>query len=1644
MNHVFRIVWSKSLGTWVVASELTAGRGKSSGEKRRSRALVAGISVGVMALCGWSASASAQVWKGTTSTDWTVGSNWSTGTAPAANATVTINTNSPNPAVLGASGAATSTIGALQLGTATGTSALTIQNGSTLSATSTATNSMIGNFAGANATLTVTGAGSSWSVAGITNVGNAGTGTLNIANGGAVSATNALGLAFGSGAGTGTLNVTSGGTLTTNNAAIRNGTGNVSGAGSLWNAGSLLAIGTTNGLSGTLNVQSGGVVTATGNINIGAQNISNRTAVGTATVTGAGSQLTTSAALNIGLGGQGTLTVSNGAVATANSVNMATGGTGNSTLNLSSAGTLATGALAAGAGTAQANFDNATLRATASNTTFINGFNATGLNIAAGGLTLDSGAFNVTVVSPFSGGGALTKTGTGTAVFTGNNTYAGGTAISAGTLQLGNGGTSGSIVGNVTNNGTLAFDRSDTVSFAGQISGAGAVKQIGTGTTVLSGTNTYAGGTSITAGTLQVSADANLGNASGGLTVDGGTLSNTAAFTSARAVTLGTNGGTLDTEANLSLSGTIGGTGALTKTGTGTLTLTGSNAYAGGTFLNAGTVAVSSDANLGSASGALSFNGGTLQNTANVASARAVMLNVGGGTFQTTGNLTLSGAIGGAGALTKTDAGTLLLTGNNSYTGGTTIAAGTLQLGNGGTSGSITGDVTNNGALVFSRSDSVTFGGAISGSGSVTQAGAGTTVLSGANAYTGTTTVQAGTLLVDGNQAGATGLTTVQSGATLGGTGTLGGNVTVASGGTLSPGNAGAVGALTVNGNLTLNNGAALNYQFGQANTPGGALNDLTTVNGNLTLAGTLNVSASPGGTFGPGVYRIFNYGGTLANNGLAIGTAPAGTYYVQTSVANQVNLVNSTGVALSFWDGAAGPKNNGAINGGNGTWQNGAGNDNWADNTGTINAPYANGTFAVFQGTPGTVTVDNSLGNVTTSGMQFATNGYTVTGNPLTLTGASNIIRVGDGTSAGTGMTATIDAVLAGTGGLQKTDLGTLVLNGANTYTGGTTIQAGTLRVSSDANLGAAAGGLTIGDGALQNTASMTSARSVALTGAGNVLTDPGTTLTLAGSISGAGSLTKAGTGTLLLQGADTHTGDTHVSAGTLKAGAAQAFSAASAYAVDSGATLDLNGFQQTLKTLTNAGTVNVSGNGAALTVAGNYTGNGGTVQLRSALGGDNSVTDRLVVQGDTAGTTTLKVSNVGGAGAQTVNGIKVVDVGGQSAGTFALQGDYTFKGQQAVIGGAYAYTLQKNGISTPTDGDWYLRSSLINPVSAPTSSAAPAGPLYQPGVPLYEAYSQVLLAMNDLPTLQQRVGGRYWAERATGADADAGGDEAAVRPGAGWAHIEGRRLAVDSPHSSTGTQWNLDQVKTQAGLDTLLTENAAGRLFAGIGTQYSHGRAGIDSFFGNGTISVDGYSLSGSATWAGNNGFYVDGQAQATWYNSNLTSDTIGRRMTSDNKGFGRAFSIESGQRVALNEAWSVTPQAQLVYSSVSFDDFTDPFGAHVTRDKADSLTSRLGVSLDYNTAWRDAAGHAARANVYGLTNLYYDFRGGTTVNVSDTLLSARADRLWAGVGVGGSVTWNDGRYGLYGQLLMRSSLEGTGSGHDYRANVGVRVRW
>ncbi len=498
----------------------------------------------------------------------------------------------------------------------------------------------------------------------------------------------------------------------------------------------------------------------------------------------------------------------------------------------------------------------------------------------------------------------------------------------------------------------------------------------------------------------------------------------------------------------------------------------------------------------------------------------------------------------------------------------------------------------------------------------------------------------------------------------------------------------------------------------------------------------------------------------------------------VQTSIAGQVNLVNSAGLTLSFWDGAAGPKNNGMINGGTGTWQSGTGNDNWTNANGTVNAAYSDGAFAVFGGTGGTVTVDNGPGQVTASGMQFAANGYTVTGSGIALTGPQSTIRVGDGSTAGAGFTATVNAALSGNTQLVKTDAGTLVLGGTNSYTGGTAVNGGTLQIASDANLGAASGGVTLNGGTLATSATLNSARDFALAGAGTIATASGTTFTLSGSLSGTGALIKAGTGTLVLTGDSSgYAGSTQVS-GTLAVNG----SLCGDVSVLGGARLQGTG---TVCTTVNAGTIAPGNSIGTLTVAGNYTGNGGALEIEAELGGDASPADRLVVTGSTAGTTEVKVINVGGTGAATVEGIKIVDVGGASNGVFTLDGDYVFEGDQAVIAGAYGYRLHKNGVSTPADGDWYLRSSLLD---APNPNT-PNMPLYQPGVPIYEAYGQTLLTLSDIGTLQQRIGNRQWAQTESG------------RPSGIWGRMQSSRSRPNAVRSTSLSDVNIDSWKLEFG---------------------------------------------------------------------------------------------------------------------------------------------------------------------------------------------------------------------------------------------------
>ncbi len=1649
---------------------------------------------------------------------------------------------------------------------------LQVSGGGTLSNV----NGVVGPDAGDRATLTVTGAGSTWTNSDSLSVGYDGTGTLNVTNGGTVlSNTGALGISSGavgnvlvsgigsswqsSGrislgqGGTGNLRVEGGATVSSHDSIVGDssqGNAVVTGAGSSWADAGQLTIGSY--AAGTLLIEDGATVTsAQGYVGAGAG--SN----GSVTVTGAGSNwLVSTSSITIGNYGIGALAIEAGARVRSEDgilIGMAAGSSGTLILQGTAANraVLETSYLRAGDGTVNVTLDGALLRATGDSSAFFDGFDARDVTIGANGLAIDTDSHNIFVSPQFVGTGGLVKDGTGALVLSGDNSYTGGTTINAGILQLGAGGTTGSVTGAIANNGELWFFRSDNVTVANPISGSGSVTKFGANTLTLTGTNSYTGATNVNGGTLLVNGDQSaatgLTTVAAGATLGGtGILGGSVDMSAGGTLAAGSNGvGTLTINGNLALggnshlafdlgqAGAVGGAlndlvnvggnlvldgtidvttsrggsfdvgiyrvlnyaGALTNNGLtiGTqpagadtfvqtsvagqvnlvnvagLTLnfwdgvagpkndgvinggtgiwqarTGNDnwtdlngalnaGYSDGTiavFIGAaGTVTV--DNTLGAVTVAgiqFASNGYAITGNAVTLTGAQAVIRVGDGTTGGAGyTATIASVLTGASQLVKTDVGRLILDGTNSYTGGTAINGGVLQIANDANLGAATGGLSFNGGTLATTADIssargvtlagqgvfapdagtiLTLTGAITGTGSLGKTGAGTLVLGGTGSFTGGTLVSQGTLLVNGNYATATGLTTVAAGGTLGGTGTIGGSVAL--NGTLAPG-AGGAGTLTIAGNLNIAQGATLNYEFGAANIAGGGLNDLVNVGGNLVLDGTINVNQTAGGNFGAGIYRVFNYGGTLTDNGLTVGAVPAGSNIgIQTSIAGQVNLINYAGLTLNFWDGTAGPKNNGAINGGTGTWQNGTGNDNWTDSSGILNAAYSDGSFAVFGGTAGTVTVDNSLGQVAASGMQFAIGGYTIAGGAIALTGAQATIRVGDGSTAGAGYTATINAALTGASQLVKTDAGTLVLGGTNSYTGGTLITGGTVQIASDANLGAASGTLTLDGGTLATSATLSSARNLVLQGNGTLATATGTSLTLSGLLSGTGALVKTGAGTLELAGNSVaYTGTTRIAAGTLTVTG----SIGSAVTVDAGSRLEGTG---TVGAVTNAGTIAPGRGGiGTLTLTGNYTGVNGTLEIEAELGGDGARADRLVVGGSTAGTTLVKVTNLGGTGAPTVEGIKIVDVADASNGVFTLDGDYVFEGAPALIAGAYGYRLYKNGVATPTDGDWYLRSALLSPV------APPATPLYQPGVPVYEAYGQTLAMLNAIGTMQERVGNRRWS-------ADSDGISGI------WGRMESARSRPNAVQSTSLSDVNIDSWKVELGVDRAVSTRSDGStLVVGVLGSYGEARANIASPFGNGSIKTRGYGAGATLSWFGPQGFYVDGRAQFTWFDSKLKSTVLGK-LADGNNGTGQAYSVEVGKRSPLSGTLSVTPQIQMAYSTVGFDSFTDPNGAEVSSRLGDSLKTRWGISLDR----QDGTSH-----VYGVVNLSYEWLDGTVTEVSGTPIARSNDRLWGELGLGGSVMLGE-RVTLFSQLSAETAIRDFGNSYSVKGVGGLRL--
>jgi fibronectin-binding autotransporter adhesin len=531
-----------------------------------------------------------------------------------------------------------------------------------------------------------------------------------------------------------------------------------------------------------------------------------------------------------------------------------------------------------------------------------------------------------TVANGTDGSWELAKIGAGTLVL-GNpgNSFTGGVAVAGGTLSivadgaLGIGGTlalgNGTILAlaaggdyshalTVAGAPTIDTEGAAPATWSGPIGGLGSLTKLGPGILTLTGINTYTGGTTVAAGTLGIAADGALGAVNGGLALGGATTSgklvllNPIPFLSMRAVTLGAGGGAIDTEgaSPATLGGPITGPGGLTKLGAGTLALSGTSTYLGpttiasgtlqagaaGVFSAASTFAVASDA-------ALDLNAfnqtiGSLSGAGNVTLGKG-SLSTGGDNSSTT----FSGVISGAGSLVKLGVGTFVLTGANSYTGGTTISGGGLQ----GNTTSLQGNIVDNARLVFDQATTGIFAGSITGTGSLVKQNSGLLALNGnSSAFAGTTSITSGILEIgDPNNPAAKlgGNVTVGPAGTLAGHGTIGGSVSNMSG-MVVPG--GSIGTLTVGGNFTQGSAGTLVVEV----SPTGV--SQLVVGGKASLAGTLAL------VYDPGTYAAKTY--TLVQAASVTGSFSTVTGQVPTPGLTQSVTIDPTDVQLALTNAPA------------------------------------------------------------------------------------------------------------------------------------------------------------------------------------------------------------------------------------------------------------------------------------------------------------------------------------------------------------------------------------------------------------------------------------------------------------------------------------------------------------------------------------------------------------------------------------------------------------------------------------------------------------------------------------------------------------------------------------------------------------------
>jgi outer membrane autotransporter protein len=595
----------------------------------------------------------------------------------------------------------------------------------------------------------------------------------------------------------------------------------------------------------------------------------------------------------------------------------------------------------------------------------------------------------------------------------------------------------------------------------------------------------------------------------------------------------------------------------------------------------------------------------------------------------------------------------------------------------------------------------------------------------------------------------------------------------------------------------------------------------------------------------------------------------------------------------------------------------------------------------------------------------------------------------------------------------LTKQGAGTLILSAPNAYTGATEINgghvmlqgAGDIATSRAVQLNVAdavldVSGITAAETTLQNLFGVAGSQLVRVDR--EVTLANSTNTVFAGDFDAStATLTKTGTGALTLSGQTAWTGQTLVQQGTLILDGIQGKARlTSDVGGDSNAVLALqNGAvltgeiqeprltidghsvwnmtaSSTVAALSHAGTINIAppglGGFKTLTVlGGNYVGLGGRVNMSTFLGTDGSPSDKIVINGGTAtGTTSLRITNAGGAGALTIgNGILVVDTinGGTSqTGAFGLNG--------RAVAGAYEYLLFRGSVDASNPDAWYLRSAQPAPPppgpTPPTPSPSPPSPqpLYRPEVGAYLSNQRVAAGML-VQSLHDRLGEPQWSEQQTFSDDDS-------KRRSVWLRFVGKDIGSRSSDSNFDVSSDVFLLQGGADIATWSLFRGDDRLH--VGAMLGYGWASSDaSAKGNpftATADVNGVSVGAYGTWFQNDesrlGWYTDLWAQYGWFTNHVTGQDL------PSVGYHSevlALSAEAGYAwyPFPQLDWVIEPQGQVIYEHGFESGFDEPNGTHIDGARGSGWITRLGVR--FHRTWMDTAGK--RYQPYVTLNWWHD---------------------------------------------------------------------